>query len=261
MTVGRYLTLLRLFKIGNIQYTSFLRKTESPDAFTSLDEVGSFNSMFTGISYMIKNNEVRKLQKFWKIMNEKIAEDFLHTWKRNDPISIAYERYSEALMRRGTTEMMLAYAVMGLEALLLEGEEEISYRLRMRVSRILQVLGLNGKTVFDDLAWAYKARSAFAHGSKLDIKSKKKINEKYERDDVLILKVLDYLRILIVTFLLIDKSKDEMIKCIDNSWLSDSELKQLKKSLSKINTVFNLKNYKPIFSFYPTNKMIGNVVI
>lgn len=256
-----HLIPLRLFKLGNIQHTSIRRDSEDPDSFTTFDEVGFFKRVFVGVSYLLKQNEVENLQKFWKEIIEKIPDNFLYSWKRNDSISIAYERYMEALGRRGSIEFMLAHVVMGLEALLLDGDDEINYRLKMRTARILQILGLQGKTVFDDLAWAYKARSAYAHGTKLSRKDINKIRSVYEKEDILILRVLNYLRVLLVAFLLIDESKNEVIRHIDDSWLLDSSLKKLKKSLAKSAKLLELKKHKPKFTFYPMNRQISDMVI
>ncbi|HXT85063.1 MAG TPA: hypothetical protein VN704_12170, partial [Verrucomicrobiae bacterium] len=160
----RYLIPLRLFKLGNVQRVSIKRETENIESYTSLDEVGSYDRVFVGLSYLLKSSEIKRLQKFYKSIIKKVSFDVFLPWLQKESIAIAYSRYIESLARRGSIERMLAYAVMGLEALLLEGDEEINYRLRMRSARILQILSLDGKSVFDDLFWAYKARSAYAHG-------------------------------------------------------------------------------------------------
>lgn len=258
--VDAHLVPLRLFKLGNIQHVSIREDAESVESTIDLDDVGYFNRVFVGISYLLKQKEVEKLKEFYKVIIKKISPKLYLSWLQNGPISIAYSRYIEALERGRTVEKGLAYAVMGLEALLLDGDDEINYRLKMRTARLFQILSLDAKSAFDDLSWAYDARSAYAHGNKLKPKEIRKIRTEYGHENILILKVLDYLRILIAVSLIGDMEKKDLIRNIDDSWLSDSSLKKLKKSYAKVAKLMNLKKHNPEFLFFPANH-ISNMTI
>ena len=125
------------------------------------------------------------------------------------------------------------------------GESEINYRVRLRTSQILSVLGMDKKKVFDNLGIAYQARSKFAHGDKLSPKAYKKILERYKHAEILELTILDYVRILVVSILIIDYDKNALLKLVDESWLECKKLKKLEKILAKPKKLLALSDYCP----------------
>lgn len=153
------LSILKLFKVGNVKTTSLSWKSESTEFGLLHDEPWIYHYQYVGVASLIKNKDVPKLQKFWKVMQNHISTNFLLPEIRHESIAIAFDRYNQGMQNRGYPERRNAYAAMGLEALLLTEGDEIKYRLRMRAARILGLLGLNQKKVYDDIGIAYDARS------------------------------------------------------------------------------------------------------
>jgi hypothetical protein len=130
---------------------------------------------------------------------------------------------------------------MGLESLYLRTNEtgEITYRLRLRVAKILSALGHDVYDMKKLINYAYETRSAYVHGDKLKSKTAKDIERNYGGLDNLFKKVADVLRISIVTNLLIGGgiNKEDLITLIDDSFVGrekDDELRTLISPLSEI---------------------------
>ena len=62
-------------------------------------------------------------------------------------LTVAFDRYCDALLRQGILEERIANAVMGLEALLLDQNQELSYRLSLRLAKSLSFLNEEAKEV------------------------------------------------------------------------------------------------------------------
>jgi hypothetical protein len=154
-------------------------------------------------------------------------------------LTIAYNRYSEALLKNGLFERRVANAVMGLEALILKpGEkQELTYRLGIRISKLLSQLGYSPHEARNVINDAYKVRNLFAHGGQLDYKGKKKLESKYHDIKNLLLPTLNYLRILLVVMILTKKGKDEFIDLIDDSLVDKEKETQLHGTLSEVREI------------------------
>ena len=80
---------------------------------------------------------------------------------------------------------------------------------------------------------AYEIRSKFVHGGLQDFKSKERLAEKYGNASNLIKKILEFLRLTIIVSISMDKSKDELISSIDESFLSETGRKKLENWLKE----------------------------
>jgi len=252
---SHFLTILQLFKLGNVQYTSIKQKNNHPSGYTTFDTVGYFSAGIPHFASYIKNNEIPKLKKFYKDVSKKIPEDFYYSFKHNNALSIAYGRFVDALHKNdGNLQKIIANSVIAMEALFLMNEDELNYRLKMRLCRFLGELGLEPTQIYRDIGHAYGIRSAFAHGNALDQKIITKLRREYGQEVILAMKILDYVRISIVAFLFIKMKKDDIVNLIDKTWISEKELKKFKKTIKHSKKILNIKNYNPKFTVAPFNK-------
>lgn len=227
--------LLRLFKVGSVKHSSYHMRTES------LVDIGAGGTMWshditTALEkYLITEDDIKPLKKFWENLQSILPESiFWSSQGKEDHVTIAYKRYSEALIQNGIIERRIANAIMGLEALLLKpGEtQELVYRLSNRVAKCLGIFNFNTLEIKKIVSDAYRVRNLFAHGGQLSYKEKKKIEEKYKDVRNLLKYVLDYLRICIVAFITLNVVKDEFIDLIDASFLDRKSEEQLTGALN-----------------------------
>jgi len=231
--VEKAITILRLFRIGSIKWTTYKMSSESITGLLGGTLISGSSDLALE-SYVLEKQDVSKLKRFWKGVNTDIPESFFWPSSTSNYLTIAYNRYSEALLKNGLFERRVANAVMGLEALILKPDEkqELTYRLGLRTSKVVCILGYNpfvAKNIVND---AYKVRNLFAHGGQLDYKGRKKLESKYHDIKNLLLPTLDYLRILLVTMILTKKGKDEFIDLVDDSLIDKEKESQLTATLS-----------------------------
>jgi len=236
--VGKAITILRLFKVGSVEFISSKMFSESI-IDKALGTVTSGKARTALETYLVTDKDIQKLKKFWHTMNDSLPENFF--WTDVTPVdyrTIAYNRYSDALLENGLLERRIANAVMGLEALILTGEtQELSYRLGIRISKLLSLLGHDPHEVKKTINDAYKVRSLFAHGSQLSYKGKKELESRYGDAKNLLLSVLDYLRTLIIVMILSRKGKDEFIDLVDDSLVDKKQEEQLNNIISQAKEV------------------------
>jgi hypothetical protein len=122
-------------------------------------------------------------------------------------------------------------------ALFLEETQELSYRLGLRISKILSLVGKNPLKVRGDIKEAYGIRSTFAHGGHLDYKAKKRLERKYGDVKNLVLAILDYLRLSIIIMILSRSSKDELVDLIDDALLDSAKHQELQSRVSDANNL------------------------
>ena len=258
----QFLNVLMLYKVGNVQSNSFAWQSSGTAGLGILhDEPLFFSHVYAGVSSYIRKKEINEFKEFWKVIKPKIPREFTLPSIHSKPVSIAYAHYRDGMEAHGHIEKRCAYGIMALEALLMQGENEIRYRIGMRVAQLLSILGLDKKKVFDDIGTAYCARSKFAHGGKLSSKELNKIKKKYKHNEVLELTILDYVRILIVSLLLIKYVKSDLLKLIDESWLIESRFKKLEMVLRKPKKLLSLSDYEPKYTPMLTNKKNSDYVI
>ncbi len=227
-------TMLRLFRVGSVTVPSYRFSSESiTDPFGRIGySSGSASRPLE--QYMIRNNEISALKAFWRSLGAVIPPSFYEqNLAGGDHLTIAYRRYVDALMQNGVVERRIANAVMGLEALLLTGEEvqELVYRLSNRLSKLLVILGLDQYEVRQTIRDAYRVRNLFVHGSQLGDKESKKLEIKYKGVRNLMSRTLNYLRVVLVALILTRKGKEELIDNIDDSLIDNKRDEELSASM------------------------------
>ncbi len=234
--VEHAIALFRLFKVGSVKYIAYRMYSDSMTTFVG----GTLSSGDTSAAfdkYLVTLEDVPKLKHFWLKVSDFMPKSFHDTdITKADYTTIAYNRYGDALLQSGIFERRIANAIMGLEALYFkpEGEmQELAYRLRIRVSKLLSLLGYDPHEVKERVNDAYSIRSIFMHGGHLDYKKKRKLESKYKDSKNLLLSVLDYLRISIIVNILILKEKDEFIDLIDDSLIDRKKEELLTSVISR----------------------------
>jgi len=189
---------------------------------------------------LITKEDAPKLKKFWQIMTKTLPRNFYGFGETKlDHTTIAYKRYCDALFQNGVLERRIASAVMGLESLFLKGGEnqELIYRLSIRIAKIFGLLGYDPYNVKDAVKDAYRVRSLFVHGSHLSYKEKRKLNNKYGNIRDFLLSLLDYLRVSIIIMIFMRKEKEEFLDLIDDSLFDENKEKQLNNLLNSAKNV------------------------
>jgi hypothetical protein len=218
--VGEAITILRLFRAGSVKFESYQMFSDSITDMMASGGLLSGEATTANEKYLITQEDAKSLKKFWEDMHPLVEKSL--PWPgvtKEDHMTIAYKRYSDALLQNGLVERQITNTMMGLEGLLLKGGEkqELTYRLSNRVAKVLGNLAydpLEAKRIIVD---AYNVRSLFAHGGQLDYNTKVKLENKYKSVKNLLLHVLDYLRISLIVCLTLHIEKDAFIDIIDKS--------------------------------------------
>lgn len=230
----KYISLLRLFKVGIVHYNSYNLFSSNilPPYTTGKITQFVYNNTTTS-PYFIKKSDERRLSYFFKKFN--LPEDVYNNFdKKVNHITIAFDRYSEALLENTSTERKIANLIMGLEALFSNDSIELSFKLSTRTSKIISISGSNPLQIKKDLKLAYSIRSNFSHGGHLSNSDKIKIEEKYGSVDIFLHLISNYLRIGLIIIMNSDLNKDDLINLIDDSFISDIKNKELKLHMKKI---------------------------
>jgi hypothetical protein len=220
--VGEAITILRLFRAGSVKFESYQMFSDSITDMMASGGLLSGEATTANEKYLITQEDAKSLKKFWEDMHPLVEKSL--PWPgvtKEDHMTIAYKRYSDALLQNGLVERQITNTMMGLEGLLLKGGEkqELTYRLSNRVAKVLGNLAydpLEAKRIIVD---AYNVRSLFAHGGQLDYNTKVKLENKYKSVKNLLLHVLDYLRISLIVCLTLHIEKDAFIDIIDKSFI------------------------------------------
>jgi hypothetical protein len=222
--IKNLLYLLTLYKVGEIH---FLRQSKLPSRLIStttghwISSVGSAH-INTRHSYELPRREIATFAQYYTLLKSNLKP----LDSDNNYIGIAYHRYKEALSDR-LTESCIASAISCLEALYLEGKDELKHRLCQRVTVVVkQKTKVSGLDIYEKMKTAYDIRSSYVHG----VVSKK--TSKYELSKI----ILDFARKSLLIFLQLQKTKNkkEFITMIDNSLLDEATHKELKALIKPI---------------------------
>lgn len=218
--VEQAITILRLFKVGSVKYISYHMYS---DSITDFMASGTLTAGGTDVAIeksKITQKNTHHLKIFWQTMAETLPYNFYKQGETKlDHTTISYKRYCDALLQNGVIEGRIANAVMGLEGLFLKGSEnqELTYRLSIRIAKIFHLLGYDSHKVKMIVRDAYNVRSIFVHGDHLSDKDQRKLINKYGDIHSFLLSLLDYLRISIIAMVCMREEKEKFIDLIDDS--------------------------------------------
>ena len=241
--VEQAISILRLFRVGSIKYISYHMHSESFMRF-GFGTVTPSNTLSASENCIIKGEDAQKLKNFWEIMRNYTAIIFDEIANTNTHhINIAYKRYCEALMEGGLIERRTASAVMGFESLFLEEKknEEITYRLKMRISKLLTKFEFNPSKIKKVITDAYRIRSRYVHGGVLTHEYRKKFENEYGSVNKLFQLIIEYLRISILIMIFIKKEKAEFLDLIDDSLIDKVKDSEIENLLNNVKNLIPLK--------------------
>jgi ribulose bisphosphate carboxylase small subunit len=231
---------LRLFRVGGVKTTLTFMDSESLNRGHGVTFPSNLSPPPTR-PYTIKQEDEEKLKNFWQEVEGLIP--VLHnstqaTKCKLEHLFVANTFYEDALLREGRIEERIARAVMGLEALLLEEEKELAYRLRLRAAKLLGLLGFKASDVQKIIKQAYDIRSKYVHGKllsheKVQSQLRKISNLGVSSPEDFLYSILNYLRLLIITLLLSKIPKKGLLLLLDNSFIDQNKERELKEKLSK----------------------------
>ncbi len=231
----QYVTIFRLFGVGTIRYILYFTNSEAiiqrgfPRGYTYAGE-----TIYTDRKYKIENSMEVKLRDFCREMEIILPDDFYKLIdKKINYLTIAYDRYSEAVLEPVFLERKITNVVMGLEALYSNSDTELSFKLNLRISKLLSFLSKDPLVTRSFIKEAYKIRSTFAHGSQLTPKEQNKLNN-FGGFEIFLYTMIDYLRILILATLKSGISKEQLIELSDDSFLVPQKEDELKYLLSTV---------------------------
>src|SRR5258707_11355024 len=184
--VWRAITVLRLFRAGSVRELSY---TDESDSFFALGGTLKSHRHYARVATAVLGEEDgAAFENFWtRIMPQLPNEGYGHNRERVVSTDISYNRYSDALLSWGMpVERRISDAVIGLESLFLSEMDELSYRLRLRVAKLLGIFGFVSGSVKDTVGLAYEVRSCFLHGSLVSRKVLTKIERQHVSLDKLI---------------------------------------------------------------------------
>ena len=186
--------------------------------------------------------DCKKFPEFWKkfqtFLSYKPHEIFTRSY-----LNIAYDRYYDSFMK-GEVDFRIANIIMCLEALLLDENQAITYKLQTRATRLLSTLGFDSCRIFQDISLAYSIRSAFVHGGVMSKNEKKKLKDIFRHEnmakEVLLLRIQEYTRIIFLIVLLCGKEKTKLIRFLTMAQIDTSSLKKFERMINSVRNYLNV---------------------
>lgn len=236
--------LLHLYKLGAIRQ----RKKETYSDSVIFRGGGTEyygNMQGRAEDCVLTEKECAIFPKFWKKLLKNLSLDPIQGFIDKFPyLNTAYDRFTDSLLT-GTAEFRISNAVMCLEALYLdENNEEISYKLRNRIARLLSLLDFDPENVLKDVSLAYSIRSAYVHGSQLSDDNEKKLkkidNSRHDALEIILKKIQEYARVSLLNLIIYNKPKNEFLKLLEKAQINDKDLYNLKIHIRRIKPMIKM---------------------
>lgn len=173
----------------------------------------TLETLHGGNYLVLKSSEVSEFKEFFvKVNNLKISQ--------YSYLKIAINRFNYAFEKGRQVDKLIDY-VMSFEALFSEGAEDLSYKIPLRVARLLEVDFVQRKRIYKILRRAYSTRSVIVHGEetvgKINVIFDENNREKYSFHDFNLI-IEEYLRRSIKEFIMLimdGKDKNKILEEID----------------------------------------------
>ena len=226
ITTENIVYTLRLYGLAGLEITDgFI----NPDCF--LQKQLGMNTLPSDSPYILEidKKDINILQKFFRKFFPQIVK--ARSDSKLSYIDISLQRFADALLRRGSDEQRITYAITSLEALLLGPKERegLSRRLGQRIAGLLGLLGKNPVEVYTTVLQAYDVRSTFIHGGKV---------EDNISVEVICDEILGITRDCLISFLqLLDHNKEKIINFLDQAILDEKVKEKLSEVLTNIEII------------------------
>jgi Apea-like HEPN len=171
--IDKIIVLFRLFQVSSVDLLSYSRNS-SEAILWSRRGGGTTSKIVQPYSFKKINLCKENIAKFVSFCSEvydlipssmspyETENNFVH-------LGIAYERYSEVLLSMTSTARKITDTVIALESLLLDDNQEVKFKFALRGAQILGLLNYPSVRVNKCLKVAYDIRSAYVHGSDVDL--------------------------------------------------------------------------------------------
>ncbi len=224
--------ILRLFRVGTVNLLNYSMEGKSVLSWGG-GEVNKVRSNNGRPAYILEKGDLNILGRF---IEEMFSLEFEASRQPKGEYynSLALDLYNKSLASTQPLESRLVQAMMGLEAIYLEHESEMSHKLSQRCSRLMSFLGEDPIVVFRRMKRSYGLRSKYVHGSAFDKEDHEKIR-KY------IISIWDYLRKSLVVRLfdvLRWKKKTKFLRALDNAILSEKSEIEFERDLDPLKKRF-----------------------
>lgn len=247
--------ILQLFKLSSAKCTVTVEKSSGIEFVNKgTSRLGFYPK--TGIMYYakIKDDEIEYLKRFYKIMQKRLTKRMINYFFESDEIEIALSRFTKGLNWIHHTQSSVSYAVMTVEALLINSEGDQKLRFALKSSKLLSLIGLDMKQVFENMSLAYDVRSKYVHGDKMSENTLKKIKKRFKDKEIFAFTIMDYARLIIAVYLILNQSKDSLYKMLEDTQFGKNE-KQFTKTLKPVLKYLKIDNYKPKFRHWAIHKV------
>ncbi len=218
------ITSLRLYKHGAVNFHVINYNTDiwQPNSMKSLDVDESRYKFPSGSRYILTTSEIdgfrdvfRKYIKFQE-RNRKNPIEYLN---------IAINRFNLGVEETEIEDKVIDFMI-SFEAIFLQSNAELTFRLANRVAILLGKTGDERRTIRETMKTAYEWRSSIVHSEK---KKQLKIQQK-NIPEQLIIKIEDILRKAILGFINLDGKTKKIVDELDNSLLDATAMKDLQKN-------------------------------
>lgn len=175
----RIITSLRLYQHGTVSYSE-VYSTPAVDMALGRSVSSRPRSLQHVPEYQLKHHNIKKFRIFYTNFIE-----ILNKIKEGSFFYIAIDRFNSALEEKESADKIIDLSI-SLEALFSTSSEDLTYKLRIRVSVLLGI-DYDPDFLYDFIGKAYGIRSKLVHG-KLDKKAKGPVmvtnSKKYSLYDV-----------------------------------------------------------------------------
>lgn len=183
----------------------------------------------------LKKDEEEILRSFIKNVRPALNEISHKNYLSGSSYDLAFHRYNDSLLKTEVNAYKILSTMTSLEALLSDGSTEITFKIRLRVAKLLSLFGFNSLEVSEKVKTAYNLRSKLVHG----LKPEDKHNDLLEFARQHTHEIINYNRLCLLISLQLKESADKqkLIKLIDNSLIdraADTELTNLIEEKVKI---------------------------
>ena len=238
--------LIRLYSVNSFS----IKKSISKNYFSFFINKGTISTPFNYGNFNLfhlKIDQNKKLQEFFDVFSEKVLKILLSDNNKDNysfSVKLATKHYGECLLGQHVlTEMFIMQSVMGLEAIWLteNDRETIGFKLKIRVAKILGLLGHDAEGTAKLITLGYSIRSSFAHGSPLKSDIFKKITRGAIKLNDLKLRLSEILRISILFSVLNLEQfhKGDFISLLNKAIYDNASNIELREIVEKVRVKMN----------------------
>lgn len=243
LLIENYINILRLFTPSNLYVVKQWFKTESFFGYNYEEKKGKQSDTSwegklehretSNFKFHIGKNVEEELKTFFTHMKPYLSKISPENYLKGNHTELAIHRYFDALLKTEVNAYKVLYSMTSLEALLSDGNSEITFKIRLRVSKLMSFFGFDSLDTFTLIKDAYNLRSKLVHGAKPTENKGKKDLLDFARKNVLT--VLNLNRVCLLFFLQLqnEKSKIDIIKLIDHSLIDIESEKELADLIKK----------------------------